>query len=889
MFRVTARTNKQICTALIGFFIGAQGLEAFPITGIAEVVQSGSSNHSRDLRVSVSDSTTPGAWPIAHVTSLGDYVLDITDYSGSTAGVLITSVAENGRDNSLPPNVDETAGTFYATCASYITPDNEHCISVSKGGAGGEFNTNCAFGYFPFSDWLGAMTTNPSNGAAVVIHGSSSEISLGDELVDHRDGTFTVDLTDHLVNGKAASSNNGILLVNSGENEDNFALSRANANGTFTIFSHDNGDQGAAYEADSIAFVYIPQSMVGSQRLVAMGRIKSGTGFDVIGGSLSITHLGVGRWALSITGHSPETGTLLISAEGGDNWNVDNAVSYEWDADENHWEIQSRDLPAMGLQNGSTVLEDMFSFAFFETNTVSQTVTTSVDEDDAVATDGAGVSLREAIREARTGSRIEFDSSLNGATFPIATNIALDRSVEIDASMLPDGIICSYQDALFSTKPSFVSTGGVAIINNLTIQDGERIVGGAFSVGEEGHLILNDCVLRDNEASFGGGALYNAGFTILNRCEVYGNSSVRAGAIYQNNSVHSFVAQQTPYTLQIYDSYIKDNHAPGIGGAIYAALSATFIDGSTIANNTSGANGGAIFVESANLEIRNSTISGNRAAINGGAIYQGLPVLEFVTITDNEAVMGGGLYTDGGSTGIFTHCIIANNRASSSGPDMYRETAGAFIQLNGVNLFSDLSDTFLTASDTIIEADPRLGDFDYYGGLVPLYPIDNTSPAFDQGAQSSYDIYDQRGLPRSDTNVDLGAFEYQGYDDQEHFWETNWDHDAFPYGAEIAQQGDPFVADDGGPGRLRFENSVGGAGTPRMVIEIDPLLANVHWVLKRSDDMIEFDEVFRFDGTTGSASAVSFERIADVFYITDPDPLLPAFFYRFEAELVDLD
>ena len=52
-------------------------------------------------------------------------------------------------------------------------------------------------------------------------------------------------------------------------------------------------------------------------------------------------------------------------------------------------------------------------------------VTTAADELDPVGTLGAGISLREAIRDAAPGSGIVFDSTLNGATITLGSEIVL--------------------------------------------------------------------------------------------------------------------------------------------------------------------------------------------------------------------------------------------------------------------------------------------------------------------------------------------------------------------------------------------------------------------------------------------------------------------------------
>ena len=81
----------------------------------------------------------------------------------------------------------------------------------------------------------------------------------------------------------------------------------------------------------------------------------------------TVTNIGTGRWELKIPGHTPASGVLIISAEGGGNQNGDNIVSYQANANGDGWVIQSRDTPDNGLQTpvgASGEPEAVASFVF---------------------------------------------------------------------------------------------------------------------------------------------------------------------------------------------------------------------------------------------------------------------------------------------------------------------------------------------------------------------------------------------------------------------------------------------------------------------------------------------------------------------------------------------
>jgi hypothetical protein len=149
-----------------------------------------------------------------------------------------------------------------------------------------------------------------------------------------------------------------------GKNEDNYSLSGANADGTFTIFNRDNGANGTGTEQDGVAFVYVPTATAG----LTTGRVR-GDATTVAGvgsGTFTATADGTGAVLLQIPGVTSENaGVLLVSPEGGGTLNFDNVISYEWDGARNGWVVQTRDIDGVGLPILEAVgAEPMFSFVF---------------------------------------------------------------------------------------------------------------------------------------------------------------------------------------------------------------------------------------------------------------------------------------------------------------------------------------------------------------------------------------------------------------------------------------------------------------------------------------------------------------------------------------------
>jgi hypothetical protein len=186
---------------------------------------------------------------------------------------------------------------------------------------------------------------------------------LGTQFVDGGNGTFTLNLSG-VTGVPANASQNGLLLVAGGKNEDNYSLSQANADGTFTILNRDNGANGTGTEQDGVAFVYVPAGTAG----LTAGRVR-GDATTVAGvgsGTFTATADGTGAVLLQIPGVTSEhAGVFLVSPEGGGTLNFDNVVSYEWDATRTGWVVQTRDIDGASVPILESVgAEPMFSFVF---------------------------------------------------------------------------------------------------------------------------------------------------------------------------------------------------------------------------------------------------------------------------------------------------------------------------------------------------------------------------------------------------------------------------------------------------------------------------------------------------------------------------------------------
>lgn len=347
-------------------------------------------------------------------TNRGDYALDFGTGADATNGVLITSINQLTRNDSNTGG--PAAGEFFATSSFDFSTTGNRLYWIALHWADAydsvEVNYDVAFTYFPYSTWFGGIAKNSTNNGTMTTLTGSQGLVLGTHFIDptSSSGVYTLDINDFFPN--AAQS--GVLLVNGAKNEDNYALSEANADGTYTIFCHDNSANTDTYENDPVGFVYIPVSKIGTDGLAAMGRINGDTTADVSAGVFTVTKGGTGQWYLTIPGQSPDTGTLVISAPGGETYNLDNIVNAGWDAANQRWVIESRDMSGTKganptLQNISGK-EDVFSFAFFSkvAFNIPPAIALQAPQNDSYSNFGAPITISATASDDTGVTKVEF-------------------------------------------------------------------------------------------------------------------------------------------------------------------------------------------------------------------------------------------------------------------------------------------------------------------------------------------------------------------------------------------------------------------------------------------------------------------------------------------------
>jgi uncharacterized delta-60 repeat protein len=225
-------------------------------------------------------------------------------------------------------------------------------------------------------------------------------------------------------------------------------------------------------------------------------------------------------------------------------------------------------------------------------------------------------------------------------------------------------------------------------------------------------------------------------------------------------------------TLSLYNVTVSGNSAAYVGGGIYNSVGSgqLLISATTIAANTAALQGGGFFNDG-NAVLDNVTV-GDNTAPHGAGIWSNFHsaislYLDNCTVAGNVAVDDGGGIENDGIAGqiILENTIDALNTVSGSnsvGPDV----AGPFATLGG-NLIgiTDDSTGFGSTDFTGTAAaplNPLLGPLADNGGPTLTFLPLTGSPAINHAINVDGIAQDQRGLPRMVDGIsDIGSVEVQ--------------------------------------------------------------------------------------------------------------------------------
>ncbi|MDQ2995836.1 MAG: hypothetical protein M3R61_02090 [Chloroflexota bacterium] len=216
------------------------------------------------------------------------------------------------------------------------------------------------------------------------------------------------------------------------------------------------------------------------------------------------------------------------------------------------------------------------------------------------------------------------------------------------------------------------------------------------------------------------------------------------------------------------NSFIHNSHASQNGGNIYSGdngLSSLKISNTTISRGLAGVNGGGVFNDGA-LALTNVTIAEN-SAVSGGGIYsmehaqQPMELMNttIVSNTNAPASSGAGIFNAG------TPLALKNTLVAFNGALGNCAGSGS-ISSAGHNLTSDATCS-ITSTGDLTNTNPLLGRLQdnggvvfAYGGAAPSYALLPGSPAINAGTNAGCPAVDQRVWTRPHgAHCDIGAFE----------------------------------------------------------------------------------------------------------------------------------
>ncbi len=348
---------------------------------------------------------------------------------------------------------------------------------------------------------------------------------------------------------------------------------------------------------------------------------------------------------------------------------------------------------------------------------------------DVVNPSDGWVSLREAIQYAEAGDVVTFDNRFKGGTISLhGTSLQIDKAITLDGSFGTDSpriTVDAYNQSGVFNVVAGTTDAPVAFV-------GLKITRGSANGGvvvANGSATFTNVEITGNKAFQGGGVhLVNSSATFTN-VKIAGNEAERGGGVFAfQNSTATFTNVE-----------IADNVATATGGGafVYGSSSATFTNVAIVGNSATGAGGGVVLDGPSSATFTNATIAGNSAE-NGAAVLLNTPFFpNLYTATFYNSIVDGEIARGDSSPDARANAYNTLSTFTEWTNQATAETDGIYLLAEGDSLFAEGS--YALAADSVAL---NKGDNVYVPETLTT---------------------DLAGNDRiSGTNVDLGAYEFQG-------------------------------------------------------------------------------------------------------------------------------
>ncbi|HMQ05498.1 MAG TPA: choice-of-anchor Q domain-containing protein [Pyrinomonadaceae bacterium] len=684
-------------------------------------------------------------------------------------------------------------GAIFAFDAT-LTLDGVHVTGNSTTGDGGgvfirgNFNfINSTFTNNSAANWGGAISIYPGSGSITdsIVSGNSAVIGGG--IYSYPQVATNIFERVLFSGNSATSSSGGVHLLSPGGGTHKIIGSTFTANST-------NGSCGAIN--NTITLVLLNSTISGNtSRLNGSGLCSSGAGGTTVRNStiafnstttangLGGVHHSGGTFSFGNTiiagnagGSRPEISSIggsiiseghnLVGNSAGDAAQTGNPIAYQAS------DILDQDprLTALRDNGGGTPTHAplLNSPAF---NAGSNALATDPSNGAALATDQRGTGFARIANDTVDIGAVELDSIfiVNSSSDEADANVG-DSVCDVDLAMIGEqcSLRAAVQEANAAEADNTILFDTVLTGPSITLSSGAEIrveKNGSLSIiGPGANLLAIDGGSSDNRI------FYTADATVT----ISGLTLTGGGGVGFANDYGGAVKTGVGGALTLDAVHVSANTSLS-GGGLFLRNGVHRIVNSTVSGNTAGGCGGGVHNQGA-LTIVNSTLSGNRSVnYYGGAVcndgFAGTdPVvtLRNVTVVENTANRGGGIYNFDGTTNIGNTLLAAN---TATYPDIYLHS-GVVVSA-GNNLIGNSTHTGHAVTfqpSDIRDVGPQVAPLANYGGPMPTHGLLVGSPAINAGSNAlAVDpsngaslTTDQRGAGFDrvkETTVDIGAVE----------------------------------------------------------------------------------------------------------------------------------